>query len=192
MFTKGQQPRSTWTDSRNQTHPIDPRDRQIESLRRQLDYERWVSRETRQRTFYGDYYWRPALAPVVVYHDPYSSFFWAWLLAQSLDQRANWAYHHRSYMDEGRYRDLLAHDAQLEGRIRQLETQQVPRDASYVPQGMDAPDLMYRDEYVTAAYNPQPRPSHVLGVLLKVCFVISIMTLVIWLVFFKRWGGTER
>src|SRR5262249_41883184 len=86
-FTRGQQPRSTWTDSQNQPHPIDSKDRQIESLRRQLDYERWVNRQTRQRQFYGDYYGRPAAGPVVVYHDPYSNFFWAWLLAQSLDQR---------------------------------------------------------------------------------------------------------
>ncbi len=191
-FTRGQQPRSTWTDSENRTHPIDRRDRQIDSLRRQLDHERWVNREARQRQFYGDYYGRPAFGPVVVYHDPYSSFFWGWLLAQSLDHRASWAYHHRDYMDQARYRDLLAHDAQLEARIRQLEAQQVPRDPSYLPEGMNEPDLMYRDEYVTAVYNPQPRPTHVLGVLLKTFVVIGIMALVVWLLFFKRWGGSAR
>lgn len=192
VFTRGQQPRSTWTDSSNQAHPIDPRDRQIESLRRDLDHERWANRGMRQRRFYGDYYGRPALGPVVFYHDPYSNLFWTWLLVQSLDHRAQWAYHHRDSMDAARYRDLLAHDAQLEARLHQLEAERVARDPTYVPAGMQERDLMYSDDYVTAVYNPQPRTGYVLWVLLKIFFVISILALVTWLVFVKRWGGSER
>ena len=92
----------------------------------------------RVRTFYAPYYSRP----VVVYHDPYNSFFWWWLLDQSLDDRAYWAYHHRYDMDPARYESLLATDQQLQARVAQLEAQQVARDPQYTPAGLDR-DLMY-------------------------------------------------
>jgi hypothetical protein len=198
VYTRGQQPRTTYTDSRGAARPIDPKDRQIEELRRDLDHERWMRRESRQRGWFGDYYSRP----VVVYQDPFSNVFWWWLLAQSLDTRAHWAYHHRDAMDEARYRDLLARDARLEARIRELEREGVKRDPAQRPEGMD-PDLMYTDEYVDAVYNPQPtapaasRSSRsILGsalrVLLRIFLVIGLMVFVIWLVFFKRWGSSTE
>ena len=42
---------------------------------------------------------------MVVYHDPYNSWFWWWLLDQSLETRALWAYNHRLDMDQARYHD---------------------------------------------------------------------------------------
>ncbi len=68
--------------------------------------------------------------PVVIYHDPYNSLFWWWLLDRSLDDRAWWAYHHRYDMDPARYQALVAQDQQLEARVEQLEAQQAPRDPS--------------------------------------------------------------
>jgi hypothetical protein len=140
--------------------------------------------------------------PVVVYQDPYSSWFWYWLLDQSLEQRALWAYHHRATMAEARYRELLARDAQLEARIRELERQDVSRDPTYRPGDID-PDLMYSDAYVDAVYNPQPKvaqraaeasPRGGFGTaartLLIIVAVLGVLCLGIWLVFFKRWGGT--
>jgi hypothetical protein len=128
----------------------------------------------------------------VVYHDPYSSFFWWWLLAQSLDQRAGWAYNHRADMDPQRYRDLLSTDRELEARVRQLEEQKTPRDPTYSPPGLD-PDLMYTDNYVDAVYNPQLDPAYFakgLRVLVAALAVLALLAFLIWLVFFKRWGAS--
>jgi hypothetical protein len=152
VYQKGRQAKESYTDRGGVRQPIDPKDRKIESLRRELNYERWENREWRQRQFFGPYYSYP---PVVMYHDPYSSFFWWWLLDRSLDDRAYWAYHHRQSMDDARYRDLLARDANLQARIQQLEAQRIPRDPTYRPGNMDL-DLMYSNSYVEAAYNPQP------------------------------------
>jgi len=125
--------------------------------------------------------------PVVVYRDPYDSFFWWWLLDRTLDDRAYWAYHHRYDMDPARYQALVAENQQLESRIAQLETQQVPRDPNYVPPGLDR-DLMYSDKHVTQAYSNRPTLS---GRIAFWAVAIPLATgagcLFIWLIFFKRW-----
>src|SRR5437867_9501651 len=53
------------------------------------------SRPVRIYNVFNPYYSRP----VVIYRDPYDSFFWWWLLDRTLDERAWWAYHHRYDMD---------------------------------------------------------------------------------------------
>lgn len=214
-YVAGKQPKPNYTDTTGTAKPIPRDDRRAEDLRRQLDHERWVNRELRQRRVFGPYY----SYPVVVYHDPYSSWFWWWLLSRDLDTRARWAYHHRDDMDPARYRELLTRDAQLEERIRQLEAQQASRDPAYAPKELD-PDLMYTDEYADAVYNPQPAdpaaPPYVPPVvtappfslppvrsisastyfwggiifLVKALLVLAGMVFLIWLVFYKRWGGT--
>lgn len=207
VYQKGQQPKNSYADRAGDSHPIDARDRKIESLRGDLNQERWENRQWREQQVFGRYY--SYQAPPVVYHDPYSNFFWLWLLDRSLDTRANWAYNHRQSIDDTRYRDLLAHDANLEARIRQFETQQVARDPTYRPENIDQ-DLMYDKRYVEAAYNPQPaattsspsppvttaytpsRPTSSRGAfpaMSTVFIVLGVMALIIWLVFYKRWGG---
>ncbi len=126
--------------------------------------------------------------PVVIYQDPYGSFFWWWLLDRSLEDRALWAYHHRSTMDAARYQALLAQDAQLETRVRQLEAQQVAVDPKYVPPGLD-PDLMYSDRYVQRAYHNRPTTlGRVSFWILAVPMALGLGGLLIWLVFLKRWS----
>ncbi|MFO0926677.1 MAG: hypothetical protein U0736_06500 [Gemmataceae bacterium] len=214
-YTAGKAPKPTYRPpGAAQPRPIDTADRRVTELRRQLDRERWVNRELRLRTYYAPYYGYP----VVIYHDPYSSFFWWWLLAQSLDTRAHWAYHHRDVMDDARYRDLLRRDAQLEARVRELEAKQLPRNPAQVPPALEKdPDAMYTDEYVDAVFNPQPTDAGTpptppptmprtmptahgmtagaffwAGVrfLLKAAILLAVMAGLIWLVFFKRWGGS--
>lgn len=208
-YRKGQQARTEYRDPTGVPRTIDPRDQTISILREQLDHERWVNRVQRERDFYTGYWSRP----VVYYHDPFSSLFWWWLLDQSLDRRAYWAYHYHDVMDPARYRDLLARDAQLEARIRQLEAQGVQREPTRPVEGIDL-DLMYTDDYVDAVYNPEPtatmggptetttstapppaadRPahaSHAGRVLFKIFLITSLVALAIWLVFFKRWGSS--
>jgi hypothetical protein len=116
-------------------------------------------------------------------------------------------------MDQRRYDDLLGRNVELAARVKQLEQDKITRDTSYTPAGID-PDLMYADDYVDAAYNPQavapddlepetqysgpgigPNRSvrHVWRTLWRGLFAIvatfAVSFLVIWLVFIKRWGG---
>jgi len=190
-ITRSQRPAPAYTDPKGEARPIDPQDRTVQVLREQLDHERWLNREVRSRTFYSPYWSRP----VVVYHDPYNSWFWWWLLDRSLEDRAHWAYHHRRDMDEQRYRDLLARDAQLEARVRQLEAEGRPVDPSYVPPGVER-DLIYTDDYVNAVYNPQPvaEPQASQDRELRHHFPwVGVLLLAggvafgVWFVFFKRW-----
>ena len=142
-----------------------------------------VTRPYRVQTFYAPYYSRP----VIVYHDPYSSLFWWWLLDRSLDDRAYWAYHHRYDMDPMRYQSLLATDQQLEARVAQLEAQQAPRDPQFVPTGLDR-DLMYSDNYVHRAYNTRPTAGgQVAFWVLGVPTALAFTGFFIWLIWFKRW-----
>jgi hypothetical protein len=147
------------------------------------DYRTISTRPVRVQTVFRPYYSRP----VVIYHDPFNSFFWWWLLDRSLDDRAWWAYHHRYDMDPARYQALVAHDQQLEARIAELEARQVARDPSYVPSGLDR-DLMYSDNYVANAYSHRRTTSGTLTFwLLGVPTAIAACWFFIWLIWFKRW-----
>lgn len=188
-YQQSQTPKSVYTTPKGIAAPIKNDDRRVSQIR-SMDHERWVTRETREHHFYHHYYGYSG--PIVHYSDPYSTFFWLWLLDRNLEERAIWAYHHRADMDTARYRDLLAKDAKLEARIRQLEAEKVARDPGYVPAGMD-PDLPYTDEYVNAAVNPIKKPINwtpVWGFLKGSCCVLfSLCGIVffVWIIFYKRW-----
>jgi hypothetical protein len=123
----------------------------------------------------------------VRYSDPYSSFFWWWLLDRSLDDRAHWAYHHRYDMDEGRYQALVQHDAALESHVRQLEAEQVPVEPNYTPPGLDR-DLMYSDQQIQRAYSTRStRAGRVSFWVLAIPTALGLGWFLVWLVFFKRW-----
>lgn len=189
-------PASTYRDPKTGTEKkLDSNSESVKTIRRTVTHERYVTRETRIHDFYGPRY--VGMTPVY-YSDPFGPFFWLWLMDRSLDDRAHWAYHHRHQMDDARYRDMVAKDAQLEARIRQLEQQGVKRDQNYVPAAMaDNPDLMYNDDFVRASYNPVPAPapaqtsssssSGVSGwtVLLWIV-VIGGVVFVIWFIFVRK------
>ena len=125
--------------------------------------------------------------PVVVYRDPYNSFFWWWLLDRSLDDRAYWAYHHRYDMDPARYDALVAHDRDLDRRIAELEAQQLPRNPNYVPPNVDR-DLMYSDQYVARAHANRPTHSgNAIFWVLAIPAFVGMGAFFIWVIFFKRW-----
>jgi hypothetical protein len=143
----------------------------------------YATRSFRTRTFFAPYAWRP----VVVYRDPYNSFFWWWLLDRSLDDRAYWAYHHRYDMDPARYQALLADNQELRSRVDQLETQQLPRNSTYVPPGLDR-DLMYSDQQVAQAYHNRPTRSGTAAFwVLAIPTGLAVGSFFVWLIFFKRW-----
>jgi hypothetical protein len=141
------------------------------------------SRPVRIYSVFNPYYSRP----VVVYHDPYNSLFWWWLMDRSLDDRASWAYHHRYDMDPARYQALVANDQQLQARVEQLESQQAPREPNYAPPGVDQ-DLMYSDRYVERSYSNRPTPAGAIAFwLLAVPTALGVSGFFIWLIWFKRW-----
>jgi hypothetical protein len=197
-YQKATAPKESYTTPKGNTVTIKKDDARVISVRN-MPEEKWVNRETRVQTFYHSYYYH--VPPTVVhYNDPYSTFFWLWMLDRSLDDRAYWAYHHRYDMDEARYRDLLAKDRALEARIRQLEAEKKARDPNYVPPGMPDADLQYTDDFVNASINPEPKPYtgmtagqffHGLWVFIKWCFyialIIAVIWFLVWLVFYKRW-----
>jgi hypothetical protein len=146
------------------------------------------SRPVRIYNVFNPYWSRP----VVIYHDPYNSLFWWWLLDRSLDDRAWWAYHHRYDMDPARYQALVAQDQQLEARVEQLEAQQAPRDPNYTPPGVDR-DLMYSDRYVDQTYSNRPTTTGVVAFwVLAVPTALAVSGFFIWLIWFKRWQTAPR
>lgn len=147
------------------------------------DPQSYATRTVRIEHYYAPYFGRP----MVIYNDHYSSFFWWWLLDRSLNERAMWAYHHHSDMDDARYRTLLATDTNLEARVKQLETQNAPVNPSYTPTGLDR-DLMYSDQYVHRAYVTRPtRAGRFLFWLIMVPTTTGCVWFMAWLVFYKRW-----
>lgn len=192
-------PKETYTTPKGNSVTIKKDDARVVQVRNVTE-EKWIHREARVQTFYSTYYSHPPLT-VVHYNDPYSTFFWLWMLDRSIDDRARWAYHHRYDMDDARYRDLLAKDARLEARIRQLEAEKRARDPNYLPPGMDDPDLPYTDEFVNASRNPTLRPYsgptffgflYGLWCFILWCFylalIVGVIWLFIWLVFYKEWN----
>ena len=146
------------------------------------------SQTYRTRTLRSERQFEPYLTrPVVTYNDPFSGFFWLWLLDRSLNDRAQWAYHHRSDMDASRYQALMATDTNLEARVRQLEMQKTPVDPKYAPNGIDR-DLMYSDQHVHRAYVTRPTTSGKASFwLILIPTAIGAAWFMIWLVFYKRW-----
>ncbi|PWU09144.1 MAG: hypothetical protein C5B50_28035 [Verrucomicrobia bacterium] len=142
-----------------------------------------VTRPVRIYNVFNPYWSRP----YVTYHDPYGSLFWWWLLDQTLEDRAWWAYHHRYDMDPYRYQALVQADAQLEQRVEQLEAQQAPRDPTYTPPGLDR-DLMYSDQHVQHLYDNRPTHAGAIAFWLIGVPAAALMgSFFIWLIWFKRW-----
>jgi hypothetical protein len=150
------------------------------------DSDTYATRPRRIATTFQPYYSRP----VVVYNDNYNSLFWWWLLDQSTEERARWAYHHRNDMDLARYDALLANDTQLAGRLEQLESEAVPVDASYSPAGIER-DLTYTDRYVDRSYANRPtRGGAVSFWMLIIPTGLAVIAFLCWFVFVKRWSTT--
>lgn len=191
QYKKAVTPRETYVTPKGKNITINPSDSKVTQVRN-LPEDKWINRESRIQNFYTNY--QNSSVPVVHYNDPYSTFFWLWMLDRSLDERARWAYNHRSEMDEARYRDLLTKDKALEAKIKELETEKKEKDPSYVPSGLPDADLQYTNDYVDAVYNPEPKPlisfeefcSIVWG-LMYLSVIVAIIIGVIYGVFIYRW-----
>lgn len=186
-YIKGPTAKKSYTTPKGKEIEINHNSKSVEQIRN-MDHKTYVTREVRIHNTYSSYYGRPP----VTFNDSYNTFFWYWLLDRSLDERANWAYHHRLEMDEARYKELLSKDAKLESKIKQLEQEKLTIDPNYVPTGID-PDLQYNDEYVDSVYNPHLENSDFSGVVKVFVWIFVILAIgivawvLIWLIFIKNW-----
>lgn len=139
--------------------------------------------ETKRQTFYSSYYSNPQYTREVHhyhYRDSYNPYFMLWLLDRSSDERAMWAYHHRSDMDKDRYNELLKKDATLENKVKELEAKGLVKDPNYKPQGVDN-DLMYKSDDEV-----KKDSGFAWGALLSWLGVIALISSIVWFIFFKR------
>lgn len=183
-FQKGTESKSTYITPTGKSINIDPKDQHIVDLRNRLSQEKWTNHELRRDRFYSPYINRP----LIVYNDPYSSYFHYWLLDQSVDTMAMFLFHHR-YAMEDRYNSILLYNVQLQHRIAILESQNIKRDLSYTPSGITDPDLIYDTNYIHTVYNPVP--SHLgryfLFTFVSILCIILVIGL-IYLIFIKEWS----
>jgi hypothetical protein len=154
-------PKPTYTskgaDGKVTQQTIKPDAPAVQTVRRYVTHERYVTYDNRASVFYGGYYSHP-----VYYHDPFSPFLMGWILSDAINshERALWMYNYGpvsagGVIDDARYAEMLRRDARLQAEIDQLKAKNVARDTSYVPPQMaDNPDVMFNKEFVEASYNP--------------------------------------
>lgn len=187
-------PKATYTskgaDGKVVQQTIKPDSPQVQTVRRYVTNERYVTYNNRASVFYGGYYGSP-----MHYHDPFSPFLMGWIMSDAINshQRAMWMYHHQSDMDQARYAEMLRKDAKLQAEIDQLKAQKVAVDPSYVPPQMaDNPDLMFNKDFVDASYNPvQVAPSSGSGAFFSGMFIVFVVIVVgglaVYFMFFREY-----
>jgi hypothetical protein len=155
-------PKPTYKTPKGTEKPIKADAPQVQTVKRYVTHERYVTYETRSTTFYG-----PSIyAHPYYYDDFFSPFMMGYLFSSAVNanERAYWVYCHRQDMDNARYRDMVSKDAELEARLRELERKEklgeVTRNQNYVVPGMKSePDLQYSHDFVESVYNPQSNPT---------------------------------
>jgi hypothetical protein len=185
-------PKSTYTskgsDGVTRQSTIKPNSPQVQTVRRYVTHERYVTYDNRANTFYGGFYGSP-----MYYHDPFSPFLMGWIMSDALNShdRAMWMYHHQSDMDSSRYEEMLRKDAKLQAEIDQLKAQNVARDPSYVPPQMaENPDLMFNKDFVDASYNPvevESSSGSTFFWLFVIFMVVFVGGIAIYFFFFKEY-----
>ena len=150
---------------------------------------------------------------MVIYNDSYSSPFWYWLLDQPRPVRAAWYYHHQGYIDPARQAALVAADPALTQEVAQVAAVVPTPDPGYVPPGIEEPKAMLAEapvEETTSTSNDATTPSNVAipateadsrhlpvvtqhvqprrsSSIMSWLILLGGGSLVVWLVFFKRW-----
>ena len=100
-------------------------------------------------------------------------------------------YHNQHTMDQGLYQKELAKNAQLQAEVTRLKSEGTAVNKDYVDKEFkDKEDLMYSDDFVKAAYNPevtQPPKSNIGRNILIVLVCLVLGGVLIYLVFFRNW-----
>lgn len=125
---------------------------------RYSDPDYWSKRKDRERRVFGS---QPQTTVVHNYSDGISPMFWGFMMGQSINNQAAWAYHHRDSMDDARYRELLAKDVALEAKVKAMEAEGIKRDPNYLPEGVDE-DLVYSKPKQPESQVSSPQPQEVI------------------------------
>ncbi|RTK97698.1 MAG: hypothetical protein EKK64_00350 [Neisseriaceae bacterium] len=148
-FNQVNAPKPSYTSPAGKVKEFNPNSSSANIVRKHTTPERSSTYQQRSTVFYSPYSATPTH-----YNDSFSPFLWGWLFSSSLNShdRATWMYHHQSEMDEQRYKDMLAKDAQLQKEIEELKRNNVAVNPEYVPEKLkDNPDIMYNKEFVEAS-----------------------------------------
>lgn len=108
-YEKSQAPKPTYKTPAGKEAPIDPKSKEVERLRGELDHQKWVNRQQRSDSFYTSY----RSSPVVIYSDPFHPMMNYWLMSQSIGTMAMMMFHHQASMDAARMNAMYAQNANL-------------------------------------------------------------------------------
>jgi hypothetical protein len=153
--------KSEYKTSNGQTVAIKSDDVGVKTIRKNLDPDRYATRSTRvehhYHNHYGSRYDYYRTQPYVYVGGGYDSIFWYAMMDWSLERRALWMYNHQNTINQQLYAQQLANNAQLRAQIETLQLRGQSVNSDYVdPEFVAEPDVMYSDDYVNAAYNPEP------------------------------------
>jgi len=89
----------------------------------------------------------------------YSPLFWYMMMDNwSESRRAEWLYHNQSHISQEAYERGMK-DAAVAQKVAEMKLASVPVKDSYVDPEMEAdPSLMFEEEYIESAYNPEVEP----------------------------------
>ena len=131
--------------------------------------------------------------PSVYVGGGYSSAFW-WMMSEwSAERRAQWFYHNQNVIERDAYERGLR-DSAVAARVAELQRQNLHPNPDYVdPEFSNDPSMMYTQDHIEAAYNPEVvASSNDSGVALTIFFGVVIVWMLLilgYVVFFKvRWG----
>lgn len=192
-------PKSSYKSKSGKTVNIDPNSSSTKNVR-SMSSNDYANRSTRverhYHTHYGDRYDYYRSQPHVYVGGGYSSLFWYSMMDWSLERRAMWLYHNQHSINAQLYQQQLQ-NAQLQAQIAQLQAQGVARNPNYVDsEYANSPDLMYSDEYVTAAYNPVATPvvrrsafgpGTILGWFFTFVIIIGVTGALYYFIFVKKY-----
>lgn len=106
----------------------------------------------------------------------------------SAERRAAWFYHNQHNIERDAY-ERGVKDAAVAAELAKLRAQNVRPNSDYVdPEFSKDPSVMYTQEHVEAAYNPEVASSGALTVLLWIVIISVLLGLAYILVFRVRWG----
>ena len=174
-------PKPSYKTPSGETVKINSTDAGVNHVRT-LDSNKYSNRTVRVENHYHNYYgprydyYRSQ--PYVYVGGGYSALFWYSMMDWSLERRAMWMYNNQNSINAQLYQQQLADNAQLRAEVEALRIRGTTVNPHYVdPEYKENPDLMYSDEYVHAAYNPQSSSGGwlVLWLTLGMCLTASFI-----------------
>ena len=189
-----QPPKSSYTTAEGKTVNINPQSPVVETIRNKPStyYQPQAVQQRTEVHFHNYRYSNPYnwyySQPTVYIGGGWNSALWYMMMEWDAERRARWLYHNRYEIEADAYNRGL-HDARVAAEIQKLEAAQVARQVGYVdPEFAQDPSIIMDQNYVNAAYNPEPVRSSGGGAVIWVLIIGLAVGGVVYLVFIKRWN----